>query len=185
MQLILNIINKSKFPTFFSGQQNLAVPGAHVSRAPSTTITTSSIARSPRASPSPSRANTTSRGARSVSRGRPTEARKLSQRKPSAQQKPYTGEVPLIQTENSEPEDDEMAYARQNSAYPRQNSVKAPGRPMSVLNRSISADPNLNDPAIRAKIGNRMTKTVNKTIGKNKFRGYSLQPFLYYTSPSH
>jgi len=156
---------RSKSPLPRSGQQNLAVPGAHVSRAPSTTITTSSTARSPRASPSPSRANTTSRGARSVSRGRPTEARKLSQRKPSAQQKPYTGEVPLIQTENSEPEDDEMAYARQNSAYPRQNSVKAPGRPMSVLNRSISADPNLNDPAIRAKIGNRMTKTVNKTIG--------------------
>ena len=159
----LNIIYKSKSSTLsFSGQQNLAVPGAHVSRAPSTTITTSSTARSPRASPSPSRAVTTNRGARSVSRGRPTEARKLSQRKPSTQQKPYTGEVPVIQTENSEPEDDDMAYAA------RQNSVKAPGRPMSVLNRSISADPNLNDPAIRAKIGNRMTKTVNKTIGKKK-----------------
>ena len=157
----LNIIYKSKSSTLsFSGQQNLAVPGAHVSRAPSTTITTSSTARSPRASPS--RAVTTNRGARSVSRGRPTEARKLSQRKPSTQQKPYTGEVPVIQTENSEPEDDDMAYAA------RQNSVKAPGRPMSVLNRSISADPNLNDPAIRAKIGNRMTKTVNKTIGKKK-----------------
>jgi hypothetical protein len=40
---------------------------------------------------------------------------------------------------------------------------KSPGR--AAINRSISADPNLNDPEIQAKIGNRMTKTVEKTIG--------------------
>jgi len=155
---------RSKSPLPRSGQQNLAVPGTHVSRAPSTTITTSSTARSPRASPSPARAGSTNRTARSVSRGRPTEARKLSQRKPSAQQKPFTGEVPSIQTENSEPEDDDtMAMSRQMSMT---HTRKSPGRPMSnLLNRSVSADPNLNDPAIKAKIGNRMTKTVNKTIG--------------------
>ena len=161
----LNIIYKSKSSSLsFSGQQNLAVPGAHVSRAPSTTITTSSTARSPRASPSPARAGSTNRTARSVSRGRPTETRKLSQRKPSSQRKAYTGEVPSIQTENSEPEeDDEMAMSRQMSMT---HTRKSPGRPMSnLLNRSVSADPNLNDPAIKAKIGNRMTKTVNKTIG--------------------
>ena len=45
-------------------------------------------------------------------------------------------------------------------------SRKSPGRSMNVLNRSISADPNLNDPNVRAKIGNRQVKTVNKTIGK-------------------
>ena len=157
---------KNRHLIYFSGQQNLAVPGTHVSRAPSTTITTSSTARSPRASPSPARAGSTNRTARSVSRGRPTEARKLSQRKPSAQQKPYTGEVPSIQTENSEPEEDnEMAMSRQMSMT---NTRKSPGRPMSnLLNRSVSHDPNaLNDPNIKAKIGNRMTKTVNKTIGK-------------------
>lgn len=45
---------------------------------------------------------------------------------------------------------------------------KSPGRTTkpTALNRSYSADPNLNDPAIQAKIGNRMTKTVDKTIGK-------------------
>ena len=82
-----------------SGQSNLSVPGAHVSRTPSTTITTKSTARSPRASPSPARASSTSRAApRSVSRGRPTEARKVSQRKPSSQT-PYTGDIPTIKTD--------------------------------------------------------------------------------------
>ena len=56
-----------------------------------------------------------------------------------------------------------MAMSRQMSMT---HTRKSPGRPMSnLLNRSVSADPNLNDPAIKAKIGNRMTKTVNKTIG--------------------
>ena len=40
---------------------------------------------------------------------------------------------------------------------------KSPGR--TAINRSISADPNMNDPEIQAKIGNRMTKTVEKSIG--------------------
>ena len=40
---------------------------------------------------------------------------------------------------------------------------KSPGR--AAINRSISADPNMNDPEIQAKIGNRMTKTVEKSIG--------------------
>jgi hypothetical protein len=30
----------------------------------------------------------------------------------------------------------------------------------------MSAEPDLNDPAVQAKIGNRATKTVDKTIGK-------------------
>jgi len=145
---------RSKSPVPRSGQSNLSVPGAHVSRTPSTTITTKSTARSPRASPSPARASSTSRAApRSVSRGRPTEARKVSQRKPSSQT-PYTGDIPTIKTEETEDADDAMAASR-----------KSPGRSMNVLNRSISADPNLNDPNVRAKIGNRQVKTVNKTIG--------------------
>jgi hypothetical protein len=37
----------------------------------------------------------------------------------------------------------------------------------AAINRSISADPNLNDPEIAAKIGNRMTKTVEKSIGSD------------------
>ena len=41
---------------------------------------------------------------------------------------------------------------------------KSPGR--APINRSISADPNMNDPEIQAKIGNRMTKTVEKSIGE-------------------
>jgi len=143
---------RSKSPLPRSGQQNLAVPGARASRAPSTTITTRSTARSPRASPSPARASSTSRVPRSPSRGRPIEARKVSQRKPSSQ-RPYTGDVPTIKTEEIDPEDT-MAASR-----------KSPGRSMNVLNRSISADPNLNDPKVQAKIGNRMTKTINKTIG--------------------
>jgi len=36
----------------------------------------------------------------------------------------------------------------------------------SLLNRSMSCDPNLDDPAVQAKIGGRLTKTINKTIGK-------------------
>ena len=35
----------------------------------------------------------------------------------------------------------------------------------SLLNRSMSCDPNLDDPAVQAKIGGRLTKTINKTIG--------------------
>ena len=137
---------------FISLQQNLAVPGAHVSRAPSTTITTRSTARSPRASPSPSRTSVSNRAPRSPSRGRTTEARKVSQRTPSSQ-RPFSGEIPTIRTEETSPIDT-MA------------SRKSPGRTMNVLNRSMSADPNLNDPKIQAKIGNRMTKTINKTIGE-------------------
>ena len=144
----------------FSGQQNLAVPGAHVSRAPSTTITTRSTVRSPRASPSPSRTSTTNRAPRSPSRGRPTEARSVSQLKPSSQ-RAYTGDVPTIRTEESDTEDT-MATAQRRL----NGSRKSPGKSMNVLNRSISADPDLNDPKIQAKIGNRMTKTINKTIGK-------------------
>ena len=34
------------------------------------------------------------------------------------------------------------------------------------INRSFSADPDLNDPAIQAKIGNRATKVVQRSIGK-------------------
>ena len=54
-------------------------------------------------------------------------------------------------------------------------SRKSPGR--FPLNRSISADPNLNDPKIRAKIGNRQIKTVNKTIGNLP---YNFSYFLQY-----
>lgn len=52
-----------------------------------------------------------------------------------------------------------------NGRVPNGNSlsVGGPGR----FDRSISADPNLNDPAIQAKIGNRATKVVQKSIGKN------------------
>ena len=153
--VVYNVIPFYNCFMLISGQSNLSVPGAHVSRTPSTTITTKSTARSPRASPSPARASSTSRAApRSVSRGRPTEARKVSQRKPSSQT-PYTGDIPTIKTEETEEADDAMAASR-----------KSPGRSMNVLNRSISADPNLNDPNVRAKIGNRQVKTVNKTIGK-------------------
>ena len=147
----------STFLLISSGQQNLAVPGAHTSRPPSTTITTRSTARSPRASPSPARASSTSRVPRSPSRGRPIETRKVSQRKPSSQ-RPYTGDVPTIKTEETDAEDT-MAASR-----------KSHGRSMNVLNRSISADPNLNDPKVQAKIGNRMTKTINKTIGEYTYR---------------
>ena len=61
---------------------------------------------------------------------------------------------------------------------------KSPGRQVPPMNRSISADPrnksgynrstshdpdmsklDLNDPEIKAKIGNRMTKTVERSVG--------------------
>ena len=61
---------------------------------------------------------------------------------------------------------------------------KSPGRQIPAMNRSISSDPrtksgynrsmshdpdmsklDLNDPDIKAKIGNRQTKTVEKSIG--------------------
>lgn len=45
-------------------------------------------------------------------------------------------------------------------------SISADPRNKSAYNRSMSAEPNLNDPEIQAKIGNRMTKTVDKQIGK-------------------
>ena len=62
---------------------------------------------------------------------------------------------------------------------------KSPGRQVPAMNRSISANPrtksaynrstshdpdmsklDLNDPEIKAKIGNRMTKTVERSVGK-------------------
>lgn len=52
---------------------------------------------------------------------------------------------------------------------------KSPGRSINALNRSISADPNLNDPNVQAKIGNRMTKTINKTIGELMFENISIE----------
>ena len=60
-------------------------------------------------------------------------------------------------------------------------SVSANPRTKPGMNRSMSHEPNgvnklngrmanidLNDPAIQAKIGNRATKTVEKTIGNDK-----------------
>ena len=44
--------------------------------------------------------------------------------------------------------------------------VSSRGANNPAMNRSISADPQLNDPAILAKIGNRATKVVQKSIGK-------------------
>ena len=63
---------------------------------------------------------------------------------------------------------------------------KSPGRQIPAINRSISADPrsksafnrsmshepdmsklDLNDPDIKAKIGNRATKTIEKSVGKS------------------
>ena len=129
-----------------------------MSRAPSTTITTRSTARSPRASPSPSRTGATSRAPRSPSRGRNTEPRKVSQRT-SSSQRPFSGEVPTIRTEDTSPIDT-MA------------SRKSPGRSINALNRSISADPNLNDPKVQAKIGNRAVKQINKTIGELRLDEY-------------
>ena len=150
-----------------SGQHNLAVPGAaHVSRTPSTTITTRSTVRSPRASPSPSRANSVNRAPRSPSRGRPTETRKVSQRNPSSQ-RPYTGQVPSIKTEELESEDTMPPKLRTQAS---RDKPSLPGR--FPLNRSMSADPNLNDPKIQAKIGNRQIKTVNKTIGEFLYNRY-------------
>ena len=61
--------------------------------------------------------------------------------------------MPSIKTDEIESED-AMAMAQR----------KSPGR--FPLNRSVSADPNLNDPKIQAKIGNRQIKTINKTIGR-------------------
>ena len=65
---------------------------------------------------------------------------------------------------------------------------KSPGRTIPAINRSISADPrsksaynrsmshepdmsklDLNDPEIKAKLGNRQVKTVEKSVGKCPF----------------
>lgn len=45
-------------------------------------------------------------------------------------------------------------------------SISADPRSKTGYNRSMSADPRLDDPDIKAKIGNRATKTVQKSIGK-------------------
>ena len=77
--------------------------------------------------------------------------------------------MPSIKTEELESED-EMQRAKLRTQASR-DKPSLPGR--FPLNRSMSADPNLNDPKIQAKIGNRQIKTINKTIGEFLYKLYS------------
>ena len=70
---------------------------------------------------------------------------------------PFSGEVQPIRAEE--------ILSRDAMA-----SRKSPGRSINALNLHMSGGHNINDPNIQAKIGNRMTKTINKTIGEFRLR---------------